>query len=71
MALILDQRIIDVVRSKVFDELAPLTGLSYDNAPRNYVRYLGCLQNVGKQLSLPTENIEFFLFEFGLHLKPT
>jgi thermostable 8-oxoguanine DNA glycosylase len=70
-AVILDQRIIDVVRKKVFDELAPLTGLSYDNAPRNYLRYLECLENVAQQLSVSKENIEFFLFEFGLHLKPT
>jgi hypothetical protein len=70
-AVILDQRIVDVARNKVFDELAPLTGLTYDNAPRNYVRYLECLDNVAQQLSVPKENIEFFLFEFGLHLKPT
>ncbi len=70
-AEILDQRIIDVARSKVFDELASLKDLRPDNAPQNYLEYLECLQNLGKQLSVPTENIEIFLFEFGLHLKPT
>jgi len=71
MAVILDKRIIDVTRNKVFEELAPLSALSYENAPRHYPRYLECLESLAQRLSVPSENIEFFLFEFGLHLKPT
>ena len=70
VAMILDKRIIDVMRNKAFEELAPFSGLSYENAPRHYPRYLECLATLAQQLSVPPTNIEFFLFEFGLHLKP-
>jgi hypothetical protein len=69
LAVILDKRIIDVMRNKVFEELAPLSGLSYENASRHYPTYLECLASLAQQLSVPPTNIEFFLFEFGLHLK--
>jgi len=68
-ALILDQRIIDVVQQNVFDELEPLHGLSSDNAAKRYPEYLKCMATISAELEVPTENIEFFLFEFGLHLK--
>jgi hypothetical protein len=69
-ALILDQRIIDVAEQNLFEELASIRGLTSVNASRLYPRYLECMEDAASRLSLPPEKIEFFLFEFGLHLKP-
>ena len=68
-ALILDDRIIRVANQCVFEELAPLRGLSYDNAPRSYPQYLECIHGLAEDLEVSPEQIEFFLFEFGLNLK--
>jgi len=69
-ALILDDRIIRIANRSVFDELAPLRGLNQDNAARSYPSYLMCMHSVASSLDVPAEAIEFFLFEFGLNLKP-
>lgn len=72
-ALILDSRIIDVVRNRVFDELNAcnqLQGLSYYNAPHHYVSYLSCVDKLSKKYEVPAENIELFLFQYGKNLKP-
>lgn len=68
-SLILDQRIIDTVKQSRFEELAPIRELNSSSAPRRYPEYLECLNHIALQLSVSPENIEFFLFEFGLHLK--
>jgi hypothetical protein len=68
-ALILDDRIIRVANQCIFEELAPLRELSYDNAPRSYPQYLECLHRLAGDLETSPEQIEFFLFEFGLNLK--
>ena len=69
-ALILDDRIIRVANQGIFEELTPLQGLSYDNAPRSYPQYLECIHGLADSLGVSPEKIEFFLFEFGLNLKP-
>jgi Putative 8-oxoguanine DNA glycosylase OGG-like protein len=68
-ALILDDRIIKVSRQRVFEELGTLRELTYDKAPRAYLRYLACLHKLARKFQVSAESIEFFLFEFGLNLK--
>jgi hypothetical protein len=68
-ALILDQRIIDVAQGNLFEELASICNLTSANASRLYPKYLECMDDAASRLSLPPDKIEFFLFEFGLHLK--
>ncbi|MGO9589515.1 MAG: hypothetical protein ACLP3K_05640 [Candidatus Acidiferrales bacterium] len=70
MALILDDRIIRVANQGIFEELMPLQELSSYNAPRSYPQYLECIHGLADSLEVSPEKIEFFLFEFGLHLKP-
>lgn len=65
-ALILDQRIVAVIQRGLFEELAPLRRVT---SARLYPKYLEGMQDVAAHLSLPSEKLEFFLFEFGLHLK--
>ena len=69
-ALILDDRIIRIANQSVFEELAPLRGLNSRNAASSYPSYLMCMHSVASGLDVPAEAIEFFLFEFGLNLKP-
>jgi hypothetical protein len=68
-ALILDDRIIQVVKRGIFEELAPLQKLNSYKAPHWYPQYLECIHGLAENLEVSPENIEFFLFEFGLHLK--
>ena len=67
--LILDQRILEVVQQNLFEELASLRRLTSANASRLYPKYLECMGQAASRLALPPEKLEFFLFEFGLHLK--
>jgi hypothetical protein len=69
-ALILDDRIIRIANQSVFDELSPLRGLNNSNAARSYPSYLMCMHNVASSLDVAAEALEFFIFEFGLNLKP-
>lgn len=68
-ALILDQRIVEVAQQNLFEELTSIRGLTSANAAKRYPEYLKCMNDVASQLSLPPDKVEFFLFEFGLHLK--
>jgi hypothetical protein len=62
-ALILDKRIIDVAKNQVFEEFTgSLTALRYP-------RYLERMHSIADTLEVEAESLEFFLFEFGLHLK--
>lgn len=67
-ALILDDRIIQVASRGTFNELQPLQRLKNYNADRMYPEYLRCMHDVANDLAVPAENLEFFLFEFGLNL---
>jgi hypothetical protein len=69
-ALILDNTIIRIANQGVFEELAPLQELKISNAARFYAEYLTCMHAVASDLAVPAEAIEFFLFLFGLNLKP-
>src|SRR5260370_4991459 len=69
-ALILDDRIIQVVSQGMWKELAPLGDLSNSNAVRRYPSYLERMHSLATTLQICPEAIEFFLFEFGLNLKP-
>ncbi len=68
-ALILDNRIVTVLRRSVFAELAPLKNISDNNPSRRYPEYLDCIHTIAEQNDLNVEQIEFFLFAFGLDLK--
>ena len=68
--LILDDRIVRVANKEVFEELAPIRHLSTHNAVRAYPQYLSCVHGLANRLAVSAEKIEFFLFEFGLNLKP-
>ncbi len=69
-ALILDDRIIRISNGGLFEELAPLRGLKEHNAVRSYPEYLVCIHSLARSFEVSAEGIEFFLFEFGLNLKP-
>ena len=62
-ALILDDRIVRVAKSRAFEEFTDsLTAL----------RYPACLErmhSIAETLGVDAESLEFFLFEFGLNLK--
>jgi hypothetical protein len=68
-ALILDERIVDVARQGVFVELSPLRDLDDSTKVQMYPAYLNCIHKISNDLRVPAENIEFFLFEFGLYIK--
>ncbi len=69
-ALILDDRIIRVANQEIFEDLMQFRNLKYHNAAHSYPEYLQCLSKISTQISVSPEQIEFFLFEFGLNLKP-
>lgn len=69
-ALILDDRIIRIANRCIFEELAPLQEMNNYNAIRLYPKYLECIHDLADGLAVSGEEIEFFLFEFGLNLKP-
>lgn len=69
-ALILDDRIIRVVSSDVFDDFNALRTLKSHNAVSKYPQYLSEMHKIASRLAVPAQNLEFFLFEFGLNLKP-
>ena len=69
-ALILDERIISVLKQCVFEELKPLRGLTTYSAVRLYPKYLELMDSLSRELRVPAENLEYFLFEFGRNMKP-
>jgi hypothetical protein len=62
-ALILDKRIIDVAAAGAFEEFEG----NYSEA--NYPAYLELTHLIATDLKVEAENLEFFLYEFGLNLK--
>ena len=69
-ALILDDRMIRVASQGIWKELAPRGDLSNSNAVGCYPNYLKRMHSLANSLQVRPEAIEFFLFEFGLNLKP-
>lgn len=66
--LVLDQRIIDVLANKIFDDFS-IKGIKYENAEKHYLLYLQLAKSVAISLETKEENIEHFLFTFGKNLK--
>jgi Putative 8-oxoguanine DNA glycosylase OGG-like protein len=62
-ALILDRVIIDVAKRGIFTEF------SADFSARTYPQYLERMYTIANTMGVPAENLEFFLYEFGLSLK--
>jgi len=67
--LILDLRIIDVLKNEVFEDFKKLSNIRYHNAPRKYIRYLEVMQSVSEKVKVKADNLEMFLFLFGGNLK--
>jgi len=64
-ALILDQRIINILASEYWEELKSLSHIKYDNAGRKYVEYLERMKLVASDLKVDGAQLEFFLFGMG------
>lgn len=69
-AIILDDRIINILNENEFDELQNLKNISREyslrkvKAKTNYLEYLKNLNTLAKKLDTKSENIEMFLFFF-------
>lgn len=66
--LILDQRLINVFKSKRYNEFNTLCSLNYSNADIKYLEFLHLVKNLSNLLDTNGENIEQFLFIFGNNL---
>jgi len=69
-ALILDRRIIEIIKAKTFDELKNLTSITYPTSVKNYVKYLETINNFSKENNTISQKVEMFIFMFGRHLSP-
>lgn len=67
--MILDIRIIQVCSNGVFEELAELNHLTYNNAPDNYLIYNEAINKLATNMNTQGANVELFLFLFGNNLK--
>lgn len=68
-ALILDDRIVQVARQRIFADLEPLCRISANNKVGWYPKYLSHMHSRAQFLGVDPESLELFLFEFGLSLK--
>jgi hypothetical protein len=68
-ALILDSKVIEVLKRKVFPELASLAEIRYDSAMREYPQYLRTMADEAGKLDVRPDKLEMFLFSFGNSLK--
>ncbi len=64
-SIILDLRIINVIRSERFEELNDLNIINYSNAINKYVEFLELIHNLSGDLEVEPDQIELFLFLFG------
>ena len=64
-ALILDQRIIDILAKKNWEELESLSNIKYGNAGKRYIDYLQEMKRVAFNLKVEGSQLEFFLFGMG------
>lgn len=62
--LILDLQIIQRLKETKFRH-DDFDDLNYDNAPRNYMKYLELMNTISKKIDTKPENVEMFLFLFG------
>lgn len=70
-ALILDERIIRVFQSNIFEDFKDLSKISDYNKEQYYSSYLKCMCTCAGELSTSPEHLEMFLFTFGNNLKGT
>ena len=69
-SLIMDERIIRVIKGNLFQELEILRPLNSYNAEKKYIEYLKLMKQLSEKLNTYPENLEQFLFLFGNNLKP-
>ena len=67
--LILDSRILEVLKEGMYLELTALRKISEDNKNEYYVDYLKEMDKISKAESYKPDQLEFFLFHFGKNLK--
>ena len=68
-ALILDQKIINVIGLDRFEELNSLKDIKYQNAIDRYVEYLTIVNKIANDMGIEPGQIELFLFMLGQNLK--
>jgi thermostable 8-oxoguanine DNA glycosylase len=68
--LVLDSRIIEVLNTKTFDELALEGTMTEWNKEHHYLSYLELMADVAKKNGFSVDQLELFLFQFGRNLKP-
>lgn len=70
-SLILDQKVINALNSGKFkdNDIEKFKNLKYENALENYINYLEFMQTLANEMKTNPDNVEMFLFEFGLNLK--
>jgi len=67
--LILDQRLINVFKSKAYSNFIQLNKIRYVNAEKKYLDFLKLMHEAAINIETEGENIELFLFIFGNNLK--
>jgi hypothetical protein len=67
-ALILDNRIIEVINGNSYKELNHLRDIRYNNAITYYSLYNETMDKLAKSMDVESDQIEMFLFMFGSNL---
>lgn len=67
--VILDLRLITMLRKAGFDELANLKEITYSKGPKMYYAYLKEISSISKKIGCSVGQLEMFLFIFGSNLK--
>lgn len=68
-ALILDDRIINVLKERVFEELESIQIIRRDNAHKTYPQYIEKMHELASRYKVDPEALEMFVFSFGPTLK--
>jgi len=67
--VILDLRLITMLRKAGFDELTNLKEITYSKGPKMYCTYLKEISSLSKKIGCSVGQLEMFLFIFGSNLK--
>ena len=67
--LILDSKIIEVLRSRLFFELSALSKINEFNKKAKYIDYIQRITELAEAEGYKPDQLELFLFEFGKNLK--
>ncbi len=68
-SLILDRRIIEILNSGLYMELASIKQINEYNKIKLYAEYLTLMNDAANTLKLIPDQLEYFLFHFGQNLK--